>query len=181
VPFRHGVGIERDPALVRLARDNARANGWSHLHVVAADVTALPLAAIFDHAFANPPYHDPAGTRSDDAARERAKRAPDGVMEAWSAALAPRLRPRGTLTFILPAALLPACLTAMTRHGCGSIAVLPLWPRPETAAKLLIVQAIKGGRAPLRLLAGLALHRPDGRFTDTAEAILRHAHGLPLG
>lgn len=180
VSFLSGTGIERDPGLAALARHNSAANGWSHLHFVAADVAALPMLSTIDHAFANPPYHDAAGTASVLATREQAKRAPPDMMETWTAALARRLRPRGTLTFILPATLLPATLAAMSRHGCGSTVVFPLWPMRARAAKLVIVRAIKGGRAGLRLSPGLILHREDGGFTDAAEAVLRHAQPLPL-
>ena len=44
----------------------------------------------------------------------------------------------------------------------------------------MLLRGIKGGRAPFRLSPGLVLHRPDGAFTDEAEAILRDAQPLPL-
>jgi tRNA1(Val) A37 N6-methylase TrmN6 len=56
--------------------------------------------------------------------------------------------------------------------------VLPLWPKPERAAKLVLVSSVKGGRGPCRLLSGLVLHRPDGTYSGGAEAILRN--GAPL-
>ena len=42
VPGVHGLGIEQDPALVALARQNAAANGWPDLRFMAADIASLP-------------------------------------------------------------------------------------------------------------------------------------------
>ena len=67
VPGVHGLGIEQDPALVALARQNAAANGWPDLRFMAADIASLPALDAFDHACANPPYHSDAGTPSPDA------------------------------------------------------------------------------------------------------------------
>ncbi len=181
-----GVGVDIDPAMVRLARDNARANDRPDLCFLAADLAAVPLAAQpgagrFDHAFANPPYHAPGGSVSPDATRDRAKRAPADVMQVWAGALAGGLRHHGTLSFIVPAHLLPATLAACADHGCGSAAVLPLWPKAGRAGKLVMVRAVKGGRGPFRLLPGLVLHQADGRFTPAADAILRDGAELGFG
>ncbi len=174
------VGVEREPGLVSLARRNAAANCWPGLAFIEADMAWLPDIGTFDHACANPPYHPAAGTPSPDPAREVAKRGPSGVLQVWAAALAMRLRPRGTLTFILPAALLPACADALGFAGCPATAMLPLWPKAGCPAKLVLVRGMKGGRTPFRVLPGLVLHDPKGGFTQEAEAILRHGQSLAL-
>lgn len=173
-----GVGVERDPDLAALARDNARANGRDRLLFVAADIAQLPLTGSFDHAFANPPYHLAPGTASPSAERERAKRADPAMLRIWASALAARLRHRGTLTFVLPTAHLPACLAAMTGAECGIALVVPLWPRSGQISKLAIVRAIRGGRMPMALHPGLVLHQPEGGFTPVADAILRQGSSL---
>ena len=146
-----------------------------------ADLPALPDGlGMFHHACANPPYHPDGGTRSPLASRESAKRGPPGLLAAWSGALAARLRHRGTLTLILPAPSLPEALSAMAAAGCRPSAILPLWPKPGRPAKLLLLQGIKGGRAPLRLLPGLVLHTDANGYTPEAEAILRDGAALAL-
>ena len=176
----HCVGIERDSALVALACKNAAANGWPHLHFHAADIATLPIGDAFDHACANPPYHDAGGTPSPDASRRTAKHATEGTLIVWAAALARRLRSRGTLTFVLAAAALPAAIAALAAAGCTPTAMLPLWPKPGQPAKLLLLRGIKGGRASFRVLPGLVLHTSDGRFTAEADAILRDGASLAL-
>jgi tRNA1Val (adenine37-N6)-methyltransferase len=176
-----GVGVERDPDLVHLATRNAEANGSTGLSFLAADLTApgvLETAGVFDHALANPPYHSQKGTTSPLPARASAKRGAPGLLAAWAHALAVPLRHRGTLTFILPAGSLPECLLAMAGAGCAASTVLPLWPKLDRPAKLVLVQGVKGGRSPLRLLPGLVLHEADGRYTAAAEAVLRDAGTL---
>jgi len=175
-----GVGIEPDPALVELARENAAANGLDRLRFLMARVEAIPGTDGFSHAFANPPYHLPSGTRSPMTARDRAKRASADAFSVWAAALASRLQPRGTLTLVAPAARLPACLAALETARCGSGTLLPLWPREGQHAKLVLVQAIKLGGGPFRVLPGLTLHTDPTGYTRAAEAVLRDGEGLAL-
>jgi tRNA1Val (adenine37-N6)-methyltransferase len=175
-----GVGIERDAEYVALAARNAAANAWPELRFVTADLTSPPDLGVFDHAIANPPYHLAGGTVSPDASRHAAKHEREGSLAIWAAALARPVRPRGTLTFILPAALLPAGCAAFAGAGCRPTAMLPLWPKAGTAAKLMLLRGVKGGRAPFRVLAGLVLHDDDGGFTAEAEAILRDGGALAL-
>jgi tRNA1Val (adenine37-N6)-methyltransferase len=180
VPNLCGVGIERDPALALLANRNASANGYTGLEFITADIVSPPVLGVFDHACANPPYHAAGSTPSPDASRRVAKQGDPGLLATWAAALAACLRPRGTLTFILPAALLPWAMDAFAAAGCQPAAALPLWPKAGVTAKLLLLRGITGGRTPFRLLPGLVLHRPDGAFTDETEAILRGAQPIPL-
>ena len=175
-----GVGVERDAPLTELATQNAAANNWPTLCFITADVTALPDLGAFDHAIANPPYHAAGGTPSPDAARHGAKHAPDGLLAAWAGSLARILRPRGSLTCILPAASLPEALAAFAGAACQPSVMLPLWPRAGEPAKLLLLRGVKGGRMPFQVLAGLVLHAADGGFTPEAEAILRGGGALPF-
>lgn len=168
-----GLGIERDPAQAALARQNIAANGFADLTIEVADLATWTSPARFDHAFANPPWHDAAGTASPDAAREAAKRADPGLFALWAARMAVCLRPRGTLTMVVGSAHLPACLAAIGGAGCGSLSIFPFWPKPGRAARLVLLRGIRGGRGPARLLPGLVLHAPCGGFTDAAQAVLR--------
>ncbi|MBN9511352.1 MAG: methyltransferase [Alphaproteobacteria bacterium] len=178
VPRVTGTGIEREPALAALARHNIAANGFAGLTVLEGDITAVAPDGPFDHAIANPPWHDAAGSASPDAAREVARRARPGLLALWAARLGAPLAHRGTVTLIIAAAVLPEALAALATAGCGSPAILPLWPRIGRAAKLLLLRAVKGGRGGAVVLPGLVLHGTDGRYTPEAEAILRDGAAL---
>jgi tRNA1(Val) A37 N6-methylase TrmN6 len=55
----------------------------------------------------------------------------------------------------------------------GDVSVLPVYPKPNTAAIRVLVRAIKGGQAPLKLLPGLLLADGNNKPSEQAEAILR--------
>lgn len=173
VPNLQGIGVERDAALAALANENAEANHWPGLRFIAADIAAVPELGMFDHACANPPYHAADGTASPDAARQAAKRGTEELLGVWAKALARHLRPRGTLTFIIAAAVMPDAVAAFAAAGCRSTAALPLWPKAGQPAKLVLLHGVKYGRAAFQMLPGLVLHNDDGSFTPQAEAILR--------
>jgi tRNA1(Val) A37 N6-methylase TrmN6 len=180
VPGISGLGIDLDPGLLRLARANADANGMYDLLFAAADLAASPCGGIFDHAFANPPYHAPDGTRSPVAARESAKRASPALLPAWVEALARPLRHRGTLTFILPPRLLETALAAMRDRHVPAEFVFPVWPREGEDAGLMVVRGRKHGRSPLVLAPGLILHTSTGAYRAEAQATLRDGEALPM-
>jgi tRNA1(Val) A37 N6-methylase TrmN6 len=179
VPGVIGLGVEQDAALVALARANARANGWAEsLTFHCAAIEAFRPGRMFDHAFANPPWHAAKATPSPDPARDRAKRAGAGLLRAWAGALTALVRPRGTVALILPAGLVDAAILALSESGCGSFRLVPLWPRAGVAAKRAVLIGRRGGRGAMALSAGLALHAPASGFTPAADHILRDGHAL---
>lgn len=184
VPGITGTGLEIEPAMVALAQANFAANGAAGLSVLCTDLTAPGLAARlgptpFDHIFANPPWHDAAGSRPSDALRDRAKMAEPELLPAWLGALAPRLRPGGSLTLILPAASTPSALALLAACRLGSPLLYPLWPRAGRPARIVLIQARKGGRAPFRLATGLVLHEGPG-YSPEAGAVLRDGAAIDL-
>ncbi len=167
-------GVELDPALVRLARANAARAGLA-AQIVEGDMRQT--SPQVSHAFANPPYW-PAGTASPNPLRRGAAHEAAAGLAEWAGALARPLQRRGSATLILPAARFSEAAAALRHAGCGSIALLPLWPRPGQPARRVILRGVKAGRGPDRLLPGLALHEADGRFTPAVEAVLRDGKGL---
>ncbi len=173
-----GLGVELDPELVALAQDNVARNGFGGIEIVQGDIATFSSIALFDHAMANPPWYEPRATASPDSARARARQASEGLLAVWASALGKRLRHRGTLTFIIHAGTLAECLAAFSAAGCGSHAVMPLWPRAGRQAKLVLVQAVRGGKGPSRLLQGLVLHGEGQTYTAWADRVLREGAAL---
>jgi tRNA1(Val) A37 N6-methylase TrmN6 len=58
--------------------------------------------------------------------------------------------------------------------------VYPLFPKQGVPAKRVLVQGVKGSRAPLELLQGMVLHQADGSYTQEADFILRDGAGLGI-
>lgn len=181
------TGVEVQAELCALARRNAGINGWSErIMVVEADVTA-PRSALekaglepesFAHVMANPPFFTQGRTRRRaDPSSARAHAAEAGAMEKWVRFLAAMAAPRGSVTIIHHADALGELL-GLLQGRFGALSIFPLFPREQAAASRVVVQGIKGSRAPLTLARGLVLHEREGRYTAEAEAILRE--GAPL-
>jgi len=178
VPGLHGTGVELDPDTAALARVNLRDNGLPDWPVLDMDVLALRAPGAFDHALANPPWHDSAGTPSPEGRRVLARQARESGIEEWAAALAAAVRPGGTVTMILPGAAAARGLRALHGTGCGGLALLPLWPKSGRAARLAVLQGRRGSRGPDRVAPGLVLHCGDGGYTPEADAVLRGGAAL---
>ncbi len=172
VPGVVGLGLERDPDQAALAAANFAANGFDHLRAQNGDVLNWRSEAPFDHAFANPPWHNDTGTVSPVPGRANAKCAHIGLLAAWTKSMAQTLRPKGTLSLIVPAASLGEAISALNAAECVEITLLPLWPRRDAPAKILILQGIHDGRGACMVSAGLVLHENSGAFTAEANAIL---------
>jgi tRNA1(Val) A37 N6-methylase TrmN6 len=73
-----------------------------------------------------------------------------------------------------------ADLLALLAAKAGSFQIRPVHPHTDDPAGRVLVRAVRGGRAPLRLLPALVLHERGGaKHTPHAEAILRGAADLP--
>ena len=169
------TGLERDPAMAALARRNATLNG-AEAEVVEGDVArgfrALDLP-VFDRAVSNPPFFDdPGALRAPAPGKTGAWMADDGL-GAWTRFLLKSVREGGRIVVIHRADRL-ADLLAGLGETAGSFAIRPVHAFADEPAKRVLVQAIKTGKAPLRLLPPLVLHARDGaKHTAEAEAVLR--------
>ena len=166
-----GIGVELDPEMAALAQHNFVTNGFVGLSVMTGDVTRMALPAV-DHAMANPPWHDPAGTVSPIARRRLAKHEDAGV-EAWVAALGRVVR--GSVTLIVPPGLVARVAAAGEVAGFGAASRLMLVPKPGRAPKMVIVQVWRGRVGQDR---SIILHEMDGAYTPAIDAALRGGAAL---
>lgn len=187
-PLARVTLLERVPALAELAQRNVMLNGFEgRVRIVnaavgsAADVlSAFDVRADgFDHVLANPPYHaEGRGTAAPDALKAVSHAMPEAGLDDWVRFMARMTVPGGTATMVHKADALAAILAAFDRRF-GDVRVLPLYPREGEAASRVIVQGIKGSRAPMALLHGCVLHEADGNgFTAAARAVLRDGAGI---
>jgi tRNA1(Val) A37 N6-methylase TrmN6 len=134
----------------------------------------------FDHVMANPPYLEAANATAP-AERGNAASRLEGAADlaAWVRVALFMVRAKGSLSFIHRADRIEMLLSHLAGKA-GEITIFPLWPGEGKAAKRILVRARKQIATPTRLLPGMILHRPDGRFTAAAEAVLRDAASLDL-
>ena len=182
VPTVHITGMEVASRYAILAEENAKRNHLGEsLRVIHADVkdamrrdlSQMPSHGSFSHAFANPPYfEDGKVTASPSLLKAQAHNFGPDDLDLWVKVLATMVTLRGSVTFIHRAETLGKLLASMEGRF-GDIRVAPLYAREGTAASRIIVQGIKGSKAPMQLLPGLVLHDKTNSFTPEAEAILR--------
>ena len=172
-----GTGVELDPAMAELARRNLCA---AHATVITGDILSVECQTLFEHAYANPPWHDPAGTPSPDTGRRTAKQAGTDTLKRWIECLARCVRPRGSITVIVPATYLGDAFSALQMAKCGGRVVFPLWPKLGRDAKLVIVRGVRASRTPDRIAHGLLLHDASGSYTAGARAVLTESAPLTL-
>jgi tRNA1(Val) A37 N6-methylase TrmN6 len=181
VPGLSVTGIEVDPDIAEIGRRNAARNGRAEFDVVTAELRALPRGLVrhgYDHVMANPPYLDRRGQPSPLVGRRRATSEDGAPLRRWLDAAGRMAKPRGTITVVHRADRLDDVLAAMAGVA-GAAAILPICPEIGRPARRIVVSARCGTRGGVTLLPGLVLHA-RGRYTDAAEAVLRHAEALPL-
>ena len=183
--------LELDPALAGLAADNLARNGLADRGwAVAGDLLSAPArraaglaAESFGLVLTNPPFLDADAARiSPDAARARAHvLAPAAAgrdpLAVWLRACLACLAPGGGLRLIHRADALARLLAALEGRA-GAVRVAPIRPRPDAPATRVVIAAIKGSKAPLRLETGVALAGADGTPDPFAQALLTGAARL---
>lgn len=178
VPGCIATGLELQPAMADLARENLRLNGFEgRASIERGDVARPPpglVAGGFDHVMINPPHLDAGAAQAPpDPAKALAHVEGEADLAAWVALASRMLRHKGRLTLVHRADRLDAVLAALAAARMAGIRILPLWPKPGRPARRIVVAARKGVVAPPLLLPGLVLHREDGAFTAEAQAVLR--------
>ncbi len=175
------TGVEADPALAALARENAVANGFGEAFEAVTASIGAPWSSLggqlrregYDHVIANPPFHTHGRARLPKDGRDARSRAmSEGGLEQWLRFLAAAAKPGGTATMIHTAGALPQLLAAFEGRF-GALCLLPLHPKAGAPAIRVILRGIKGSRAPFSIAPGIVLHEEDGLATAAARAVLR--------
>lgn len=172
------TALELQPRLYSLAERNVYLNRCEQrVTLVQGDlrqVDRLFAAGSFSHVLCNPPYRACATGRSSQtvekalARHEVACGLPD-VARAAEYLLAAR----GGLCVVYPAARFAELAGLLRQHRLEPRTVRMVHPRAERPAKLVLLHAVKGGRAELRVLPPLVLHAEDEHaFTVEVSAMV---------
>jgi tRNA1(Val) A37 N6-methylase TrmN6 len=173
--------VEIEPDLAALAAGNAERNDLGE-RVRAVCLDAEASAAAFAaaglppgcaaHVLMNPPFNAGSHQASPDRARRVAHVGSEQTLRVWLGAAARLLEVSGVVTLIWRADGLADVLSALT-PDFGSVSILPVYPKPNSAAIRVLVRAIKERQAPLQLLSSLLLADGNNKPTEQAEAVLR--------
>jgi tRNA1(Val) A37 N6-methylase TrmN6 len=181
------VLVEIDRALAELARDNASRNSIA-AEIIVLDVTspAEAFASVglkpdsVDAVLMNPPFNDAARHRaSPDPTRASAHMTDGPTLESWVHAARRILKSSGALTLIWRADGIADVLAALSR-GFGSLAILPVHADAGSVAIRVLVRAIKGGKAPARILSSLVLKDESGLPNKEVAELLSGKRVMPL-
>jgi tRNA1(Val) A37 N6-methylase TrmN6 len=187
VPGIEIILVEIDGKLAELARGNAASNAIQ-ANVIAMDIASS--ADVFaaaglspdsvDVVLMNPPFNDSRRHRaSPDKSRETAHVADATTLERWIHAARRILKSGGALTLIWRADALAEVLSALER-GFGSLAILPVHGDSAKPAIRVLIRAIKAGRAPTQICAGVMLNDESGVPNKQVQEILAGRGVLPL-
>ncbi len=161
--FRHQdvrvTGLEFQPDLVRLARDNADRNNLAHrLTIIEGDLrdnSGLLPAESFDLVVGNPPYRQPGrGRVSPDDQRARARHEIDTTLDDVVRAAARAVKNRGTVVLVYPAARITALFVSLKNYRLEPKRLQPVHSYPgDRQARLILVEAMKNGGEDLQIMA----------------------------
>jgi len=178
------VLVENNPLMAELA---SRSSGLAtnstlatRIRVLEADVTltganrhnaGMP-ANSFDTVMMNPPYLDVGTNRtSSDETRAAAHMMGQGGLDAWMRTANSILIPGGMLTMIYRSQSIGQII-ATTQGRFGDLQIMPVYPKTDRPAKLLLIRAVKGSKAPVTFVPPIVIHNEDGSFTTKTAAIL---------
>lgn len=173
-----GLDIQSDHVFV--AQKNATLNNVSKRCVfIEADIRDFDTHG-FDHIICNPPYEEAGAHLVSPHTRNATARGhlnDQITIEHWIKCAFRCLKSGGSLTMIHKAAKTQEIIHALGK-SFGATEIIPLWPKAGKEARRVIIRTIKHRKSPSRIHHGLILHEDDGRYTENAENILRHAKPL---
>jgi tRNA1Val (adenine37-N6)-methyltransferase len=172
-PRVRAVGVELDPTLAALCRDNAAGNG------VAVDVREgdlrqprkLGLAAqSFALVLANPPYFADSGRGG--GARANARQERTGTLADFVACARRFTAPRGRFALTYPAERLAEVLSLLG-GGLAARRLRAVHSVADEPARRVLVEAQAGWRGGVTVMPPLVVHQADRkRYTPEAAALL---------
>jgi len=133
----------------------------------------------YHHIIANPPYNDSSLQASPDNRRAFAHVLEPGMLKRWIKTAAFVACPKAQLTLVMRPANLSDIMNDLGGRF-GSVRLKPVHTSAQGAATLMLVRAVKGGRAATELMPPVMLHDDAGNSTHQAEEILRGRAGIFL-
>lgn len=173
------TGLELQPDLVELARENVVHNQWQdRITILQGDLRQIEksiAAGQFDWVVSNPPYRKKGTGRQNIApqqlvARHETMADVANVVQAavWA------LKNKGRAAFIYPAARGAKVLFELKKQGLEPKRMQTVYSFPGSPATLLLIEAVKGGGEELAILDPFYVYRePQGEYSPEMAACYR--------
>lgn len=177
VPNIQITGVEIQPELVELARQNGELNG-QRLEIIEADISkrVKDLHGVqFHHVVTNPPFYTETPARQSKQVETAYKQAVP--LTKWIDFCLRHLRAKGTFTIIHRPESIPEILSILNGR-LGAIRLIPIWPKQGVQPKRIIIQGIMNSKKPFEIHPGFVMHHHDDTRTEQAECIMREGVSL---
>lgn len=173
------TGIEIQPELVALAKENADVN-HQNFSVIKGDISkniSELKSKTFHHVMTNPPYFTESNTRQD--IQQATAYQETLPLDIWIDFCLKYLRPQGTFTIIHRTQRIPEIL-ALLRKRLGGISLVPFWPKEGLQPKRILIQGTLGSKKPFVLHPGFVLHQKNNSRTPEIESVMRCGNALKI-
>jgi tRNA1Val (adenine37-N6)-methyltransferase len=166
-PFCQITGLELQPELVKLARQNVAQNNWQErIEIVHGDLRLINRklsAGQFDWVVSNPPYRK-TGTGRVNLEPEKLVARHETMADIASVVKATvwSLKNKGRAAFIYPAVRGATVLYELKKQGMEPKKMQIVYSYPGSPATLLLIEAVKGGGEELTVLPPFYVYRAAG-------------------
>jgi tRNA1Val (adenine37-N6)-methyltransferase len=163
----HIAGLEIQPDLVKLARENVVQNNWQEkIRIVQGDLRQIDKhisAGEFDWVVSNPPYRK-TGTGRMNIETEQLVARHETLADVASVvkAAAWALKNKGRTAFIYPAVRGATVLYELKKQGLEPKKMQTVYSYPGSPATLLLIESVKGGGEELTILPPFYVYQAAG-------------------
>jgi tRNA1Val (adenine37-N6)-methyltransferase len=173
----HVTAVEVQSALAERAARNVKLNRLeSRIAVLAGDARlpgAIAPAGSFDALVCNPPYRRRGSGRiSANDERQIARHEIHGELADFVGAAGYLLRAKGRMAAVYWAERTVDILAAMRRAGLEPKRLRPVHSFADREASLVLVEAVKGGRSGVEILAPLIVYRQGKEYGEEVAAMI---------
>lgn len=164
------TGIDIQPILIQLAKENASHNGLK-VEFITADLRKcrqLWQAQSFDRIVVNPPYFKPESSSaiSPSKAMATALQGTECTLEDVIAAARYLLKNRGKLDIIMTATRTAELFDLLESSNLAVKTVRFVYPKPNSNASVVLVEAVRAAKTGCNLLPPLFVLDKDGKETE---------------
>ncbi len=171
------TGLEVQPAMAERARRSVALNGLDdRVTIVTGDlreIAAFLAPSSHEVVVSNPPFRKPSSGRiSPNREKQLARHEIAGRLEDFLSAAAHVLGPKGRLALIYSAERAVELLAGLRGAGLEPKRLRWVHSFAEDAALLVLVEAVKGGRSGVAVLAPLVIYRGAKEYSAEVAAIV---------
>jgi tRNA1Val (adenine37-N6)-methyltransferase len=179
--YRHAdlqiCGVEIQPALATLARDNVRANKMAHrIQIIEADLQTVnpqQLGYAADMIVSNPPFRKiTSGRINPNAARALARHEIALTLEGLLRAVRRVLKTGGYFWTIYPTQRLPELIGGMQRFNIEPKFMRMVHSKANGDAKLVLMAGVKAALSGMMVGPPLVIYKDDGRYSQEVQTML---------